>query len=70
MIRKTTFDRFCNKLLLNPSLKQQIYSLKLLNSPETCGQIQAFLSLFSLNKFSQLRSLTLIKIHKDNIEKI
>ena len=58
-IRKTTFDHFCKRMLSNPEIKNQIYSLQLSSARDTCGQINAFLSLFSLEEFSHLRSLTL-----------
>ncbi|CAF1071644.1 unnamed protein product [Adineta steineri] len=67
-VKRITFDKFCNKIVLNPNLKQQIYSLKLSNELDTCGQIKSFLSLFSLNKFCQLRSLTLINVNENEIE--
>jgi hypothetical protein len=70
MINKTIFDRFCKQMLENPSLKQQIYSIKLSDSLDTCKQIQTFLSFFSLKQFYQLRSLTLIEMDIENIEKI
>jgi len=64
-IQKCLFDKFCQLLLSNPEIKNQIYSLKLSNK-ETPGQIKTFLSLFSLDDFPYLHSLTLIHIH-DNI---
>src|ERR1700727_2517398 len=64
-IKKSTFDQFCQKLLLNPQIKRQILSLKLSNETDTCCQIQAFISLFSFNEFSRLRSLTLIDVKKN-----
>ena len=68
-VRKTIFDKFCTKMKLNPEIQNQIYSLKLSNE-DTCGQIDAFLSIFSLNEFSSLQSLTLSEIEKENIEKL
>jgi len=70
MVNKTTFDRFCKKMLQNPSLKQQIYSIKLSDSIDTCKQIQTFLSFFSLKEFAQLQSLILIKMDVNHIQKI
>jgi hypothetical protein len=67
--RKLTFDQFCTKLVLNPEIKRQIYSLKLSNK-DTCGQIEEFLSRFSLNEFSHLRSLKLSDIEDANIPKL
>ncbi|CAF1269335.1 unnamed protein product, partial [Rotaria sordida] len=54
---------------LNLEIQKQIYSLKLSNE-DTCGQIDAFLSIFSFNEFSSLQSLTLSEIEKENIEKL
>ncbi|CAF1300675.1 unnamed protein product, partial [Rotaria sordida] len=54
---------------LNLEIQKQIYSLKLSNE-DTCGQIDTFLSIFSLNEFSSLQSLTLSEIEKENIEKL
>jgi hypothetical protein len=68
-IRKSLFDQFCTILQSNCQLKNEIRSLKLSNK-DTCGQIEHFLSLFSLNEFIQLRSLTLIQIEQNQFEKI
>src|ERR1700722_16262219 len=68
-VQKTIFDKFCATMKLNPEIQKQIYSLKLSNE-NTCGQIDAFLSIFSLNEFSSLQSLTLSEIEKQNIEKL
>ncbi|CAF2950886.1 unnamed protein product [Rotaria sp. Silwood2] len=57
-IRKSIFDRFCKKILLEPLIKSQIYSMHLSNKGSH-GQIEAFLSLFSIDEFPHLRSLTL-----------
>ena len=46
-VRKKIFDQFCENMLLSSEMKNQIISLKLSNK-NTCGQIAAFLSLFSL----------------------
>ncbi|CAF1170187.1 unnamed protein product [Rotaria sp. Silwood1] len=54
---------------LNSEIKNQIYSLKLSNK-DTYGQIDAFLSMFSFNEFSHLRSLTLSEVEKQNIVKL
>jgi hypothetical protein len=53
------------KMLLNLELKSQIYSLKLSNK-QTCVQIKTFLLLFSFKEFSNLRSLTIIKLKRDD----
>ena len=68
-ISKSRFDQFCKLLELNPKVKNQIYSLELSNK-DTFGQIEAFLSLFSLNEFSSLHSLTVIQPEINNIEKL
>ncbi|CAF4065303.1 unnamed protein product [Rotaria sordida] len=64
-VRKKTFDRFCTTILLNPEIKQHIYSLNLSNK-DACGQIELFLTFFSLNEFSNLRSLSLIDLQEDD----
>ncbi|CAF3430040.1 unnamed protein product [Rotaria sp. Silwood2] len=66
-VQKAIFDKFCTKIKLNPEIKNQIYSLKLSNK-NTCGQINAFLSIFSFKEFSYLRSLTLVDVEKQNIQ--
>jgi hypothetical protein len=68
-VQKIIFDQFCLTIKSNPELKKQIYSLKLSNK-DTCGQIEIFLSFFSLNEFSHLRSLTLVQIEKNNVDKL
>jgi len=68
-VRKATFDQFCTIIKSNPTIKNQIYSLKLSNK-DTCGQIELFLSSFSLNEFSHLRSLTLIQIEQNNVNQL
>jgi len=70
MISKTKFDYFCTKMLLNPSLKQQVHSLKLSNSTNTCEQIETFLSIFSLNQFCELQTLAMTEVHNNSIENI
>jgi hypothetical protein len=57
-VRKSIFDQFCTKMRLNPKIKNQIHSLYL--SKDDCGQIEIFLSFFSINEFPHLQSLTLI----------
>ena len=69
-VKKTTFDQFCQRMLANPEMKTQIISLQLSNLADTFGQISSFLSLFSLNEFPNLRSLTLMLIHDNESEKI
>jgi hypothetical protein len=69
-INKIVFDQFCKRILLNPDMKSRIYSLQLSNAWDTSGQINAFLSLFSLEEFSELRSLTLIQPENNEIDRI
>ncbi|UJR19796.1 hypothetical protein I4U23_022929 [Adineta vaga] len=68
-VRKIIFDKFCQTMQSNPETKKQISSLKLSNK-NTCGQIQHFLSLFSFNEFTSLRSLTLIEVEENNIDQL
>jgi hypothetical protein len=66
---KSIFDHFCRKVLSNPDVKIQIYSLHLSNK-YVCDRINTFLSRFSFDKFPQLRSLTLTGVEEDQIEKL
>jgi hypothetical protein len=68
-VSKSTFDKFCMKISLNPEIKKQIYSLKLSNK-DICYQIQPFLSRFSLDEFSHLQLLTLIEVKEHNIPQL
>jgi hypothetical protein len=68
-IQKSIFDKISRFLSLNPEVKNQVYSLKLSNH-DTSGQIDGFLSLFSLEEFSRLQSLTLIQVQNENVEKL
>ncbi|CAF4386933.1 unnamed protein product, partial [Adineta steineri] len=63
------FDHFCQIVLLNPEIKQKIIYLQLSNDG-TPGQIEHFLSLFSLNTFLNLRSLSLIDLKENNIKQL
>lgn len=56
-------------ILSNPEMKHKIISLKLSNEGIR-GQIQEFLSLFPLNEFINLRSLSLINLKDKNIEQL
>ena len=69
-IKKIVFDQFCKRMLSNSDMKSRIYSLKLSNSWDTPGQINEFLSLFSLVEFLQLRSLTLSHPEDNDIDHI
>jgi hypothetical protein len=62
-------DQFSMKLLSDQETRKQIYALHLSNK-DTCYSIQSFLSLFSLDEFLHLRSLTLTKVTRDNFEKL
>ncbi|CAF1304528.1 unnamed protein product [Rotaria sordida] len=68
-IQKSIFDRFCKFLLSNSDVKNQIYSLVLSNK-DTSDQIKTFLSLFSLNEFLHLHSLTLIQVEENILQKL
>ena len=63
------FDQFCKKMLLNPNIKKQVHSLYLSNDLKI-DQIEAFLSYFSFDEFPHLRSLTLILLEANTMEKI
>ncbi|CAF3943561.1 unnamed protein product [Rotaria sp. Silwood2] len=66
---KLLFDQFCHQMLFNPQMKNQIISLKLSNK-NTCGQLNVFLSFFSISEFSQLRSITLIDLDYNRTQQI
>ncbi|CAF1308816.1 unnamed protein product [Rotaria sordida] len=68
-IQKSIFDRFCKFLLSNSDVKNQIYTLVLSNK-DTSDQIKTFLSLFSLNEFLHLHSLTLIQVEENILQKL
>ncbi|CAF4273116.1 unnamed protein product, partial [Rotaria sordida] len=57
------------KILSNSNVKLQIYSLHLSNTYK-CNRINPFLSRLSLNKFPQLRSLTLLGVKEDQVENL
>jgi hypothetical protein len=65
-MNKSLFDKFCHKMLLNPQIKNQIISLQLSNK-NTSGQLNVFLSFFSLNEYCQFRLLTLIDLNVEQI---
>jgi len=58
-VNKLMFDQFCKKLLSNSEIKNQIYSLKILNKDE-CFQAKIFLSFCSLNELSSLEKFQLM----------
>jgi hypothetical protein len=68
-IHKSKFHQFCMQMQSNPDIKQQIISINLSNK-DTCGQIEAFLSMFSLIEFPHLRALTLTAIRRNDMEKL
>ena len=68
--KKATFDQFCQKMLSNPQIKNQIYSLQLTNTNDTCDPKDAFLSLFSLEEFSHLRLLNLSRVNENDRKRL
>lgn len=66
-IQKSTFDQFCLTISSLPQIKNHIISLKL-SDEGTCGQIDKFLSLFSLEEFPNLQSLTINGLKENTIE--
>jgi hypothetical protein len=60
-------DQFSMILLSGQETKNQIYALHLSNN-DTSNLIQSFLSLFSLDEFLRLRSLTLAGVTRDNFK--
>jgi hypothetical protein len=61
-ISKLNFDLICQIIPF-----EQVISLTLSDQDKTHGQIQLFLSLFNLNQFIRLRSLTLIQIEDNHL---
>ena len=68
-IKRETYDEVCQDMLVNPDVQQRIFSLRLSNR-DTPGIINDFFSKFSLDQFSQLRSLTLFDLQNNNIESL
>ncbi|CAF1482484.1 unnamed protein product [Adineta steineri] len=68
-MKKSLFHHFCQIILLNSEIKQKIIYLQLSNDGIN-GQIEHFLSLFSLNTFLNLRSLSLIDLNENNIKQL
>ena len=60
------YDVISQQMLIDPQVQKQVYSLRLCNE-NTPGQINDFLSKFSLDQFSHLRSLTLIDLRENHI---
>jgi hypothetical protein len=65
-VRKAKFSQFCRQISSDPEILQHISSLHLSNK-DTCGQIKAFLSVFPLNKYPQLHSLTLTHVEEEDV---
>ncbi|CAF1416502.1 unnamed protein product [Adineta ricciae] len=65
-VHKCQFHRLCQTMLEIPEIKSQIHSLHLSNQG-TAGEIHAFLSLFSLEQFPNLHSLSLTSIRKHDV---
>ena len=68
-IQKLTCDHFCGKMLSEQDIKKQIYSLHLANK-NTYYPIQSFISLFPLDEFVHLRSLTLTNVTRNNLKQL
>ena len=68
-VQRSLYDRFCQHMLDDLDGQEQIDSLRLSNE-NTPGQIEDFLSRFSLEQFSRLRSLTLIDLGNNNIQSL
>ena len=62
------FNKFCAVLSSNPELNDQIYSLELSN--RSMCEIHLFLSRFSLDQFTNLRSLTLIEAQEHDEQQL
>ncbi|CAF4259813.1 unnamed protein product, partial [Adineta steineri] len=58
-VKKSSFNEFCQTIRINPEIKRNIIYLKLSNI-DLRGQIESFFSLFALNEFINLRSLSFI----------
>ncbi len=64
-ISKADFHRICR--LIEP---ENILSLTLSDDNKTPGQIRLFLSLFNIDQFSRLLSLTLLGVNNDDLSRI
>ncbi|CAF1266338.1 unnamed protein product [Adineta steineri] len=64
-VKKSSFNEFCQTIRINPKIKQNIIYLKLSNI-DLREQIESFFSLFALNNFINLRSLSVIDIRHDD----
>ena len=68
-VEKASYDVLCEQMLANPDIQERVYSVRLSNE-NTPGQIEDFLSKFSLDQFVHLRSLTFIDLHENNIQSL
>lgn len=62
-VNKSMFDQFCTKMILNPDIQNQMYSIHFPDEQEHL-LYKLFLSYFSLNIFSNLRKLDIMKRFK------
>ncbi|CAF1510032.1 unnamed protein product, partial [Didymodactylos carnosus] len=53
-VNKTIFDKFCAKMLIDSNIRNQIYSIEILNDDQ-CFQCNLFFSSFPPNKFPNLQ---------------
>ena len=68
-VHKSVYDVLCQQMLIDWHAQKRIYSLQLSNE-NTPGQINDFLSKFSLDQFSHLRSLTFIDLQDNNMTQL
>ena len=68
-VHKSLYDVLCQHLLINSEAQKQVCSLRLSNK-DTPGQINDFLSKFSLDQFPHLRSLIFIDLRENNIPQL
>lgn len=67
--QKLIFDHFCRKIVSEPEIKNQIYSIDISNE-NSCNQIETFLSWFSLEEFPHLRTLVLTGVDQNHALKL
>ena len=58
-VNKTIFDKFCSKMLIDSNIRNQIYSIEILND-DHCFQCNLFFSSFPPNTFPNLQRFTSI----------
>ena len=68
-VHKSVYDLYCQQMFINPEAQKKVCSLRLSNE-NTPGQIKDFLSKFSLDRFTHLRSLILINPHANNLPQL